>query len=68
MRYDGELFYVLARHIGVPAGTTEAMVGNVVHIDTGTADYTSPGDDGIPTYVPMATVGRHNKANGRRLF
>ncbi len=55
MRYDGELVSLSHSYRFVIAD--DNTVGNVLYIDTGTADYTSPGDDGIQTWEPTAAGG-----------
>ncbi|MHB8954104.1 MAG: dockerin type I domain-containing protein [Pirellulaceae bacterium] len=53
MRYDGQLFSFSRSYLNL--GKSDALVGNYLQIDTGTAAVTSPGDDGIVTYSPNPT-------------
>jgi hypothetical protein len=60
MRFDGELISLTQSYLGV-AGTHET-IGNVLDIDTGTAEYvTVLGDDGIITYRPNPDTGNPDK-------
>ncbi len=53
MRFDGQLFSFSRSYFTL--GKSDALVGNYLQINTGTAAVTSPGDDGITTYSPNPT-------------